>query len=633
MSNIYFYYNFDMVAIILLITIKLLLVTQRQIHNPTQRPFLWYAGLSILTAALNIISIYSLNSPDQSVALGYTLCNLFYISFEFEVLSVYLFFNRRFNMKRNLRIFYLSIPALTVLLLLLTNKNTNILFTIESDKAFSYGPLYFLFWTSGLFYLIDATSYLIKQKKMLQKRKIRLLIFCGFFLVFTTLFHYLLPELQILQFTNAILILIMFVESQSPLLHEDLTTGALNADTFDNYVINQMDKETRLLFIHIKNTHINNELNSIAFMSENYSSIINILKKQLKHTIIFRIDKNSFALTYKDDKQRLLAQNIWTDEINKIKGSSITASPIALIFANIAPLKEFSDKTSIKNAIQWGLMKMQNEKTKLDIYITPEYAIAYERRRIIDNEILKIVNKKPIDFDLQPIFNLKKNTFDSAEALARIKVPSIGYVPCDEFINISESNGTIISIGKAILEEICHVIKTIKIPFENISVNISMIHFMETHIAEDFISILEKNDISPDKITLEITETTKALNVDLLKINMMKLKAAGFKLSLDDFGTGYSSLESLLTLPYDIIKLDRNLLLACEKEKIKKDILKKVVNMIKSLNFEIILEGVETKEQDDIAREIGVDKIQGYYYSKPLDTKGVIKFTDKLKNN
>ncbi len=191
---------------------------------------------------------------------------------------------------------------------------------------------------------------------------------------------------------------------------------------------------------------------------------------------------------------------------------------------------------------------------------------------------------------------------------------------------MSEANGTIISIGKAILEEICNVINTISLPIENISVNVSMAHFMEKNIVQDFMEILEKNNVDPKKIILEITETIKPIDSRLLKENMLKLKEAGFKLSLDDFGTGYSTFESLLTLPYDIIKLDRNLLLACEKETIKLDILKKVVSMIKSLDFEVILEGVETKKQDEIARKIGVDKIQGYYYSKPLDLAGIVSF-------
>ena len=631
MHNVFFYDNFDITAIILLFTIILLLLSQRQIKNPTQRPFLWYLGLSILTTALNIISIRTLNNPKYSMDISYLFCNLFYISLEFEIVSVYLYFNRRFDMKRNLRVLYLFIPSVTVFLLLLNNRDTALLFSIAGDKSFTYGPLYPVIWVSGLLFFIDALIFLLSQKNVLQIRKVHLLTFCGFFLVGTTVAHYLVPTIQLLQFTNALLALIMFVEKQSPLLLEDLTTGALNNETFDDFVLNLIDPKDNLLFLYIKNTNISSELSSFSFIPKAYFDIVNKLKKSLKKSLIFRIDINTFAITYRSDTQRILAANICIDEFIRIKESTPAALPLRQIFAHTAPLSEFSDKTSLKNAIQWGLKKMRDSNTKLDVYITPEDSIKFARNRIIDTEIHKVANNKPMDFDLQPIFNIKTNKFDTAEALARIRVPSIGYVPCDEFITISENNGTIVAMGKSIMNEICHVINTIRMPFKNISINVSMIHFMEPRIVEDFLDILEKNDVSPSKIILEITESIKAVNWDLLKSNMFKLKEAGFTLSLDDFGTGYSSFESFLTLPFDIIKLDRNLLLACENEEPKKEILKKVVNMIKDLDFEIVLEGVETKEQDLIARELGVDKIQGFYYSKPLDTAGILLFVKTLQ--
>lgn len=626
MNNIYFQFNFDITAIVILITIILLILTQRQIYNPTQRPYMWYIGFSILAATFNIISIYSLQSNKFTIDFQYFICNIFYIIFELQVLSVYLYFNRRFEMKRNYRIFYLSIPSLTAILLLFTNKDTNIIFAISETGSFSYGILYPILWLSGILYLADSFNFLFKHKNILQKRKFNLLIFCGFFLFITVFIHYLFPNLQLLQFTNALLILIVFIEKQSPLLLEDINTGSLNSETFYNYILNQITNETHLLLVHIKNTNISNELSSFSFIEHSYSKIINRIRKEIKKTIIFRLDKDTFAMTLRSDNNKITAANIWSEEFSKLKESTMSALPIRLIFANTSDLVEFSDRTSLKNAIQWGLLKMEDVTNKNDVFINPEFAVKFARNRIIDAEIHKIANHKPIDFNLQPIYNIKTEKFDTAEALARIKVPSIGYVPCGEFINMSESNGTIISIGTSILEEICNVINTIKLPFNNISINVSMAHFMEKQIVDDFMKILNKNNIESSKIILEVTETTRATDSRLLKENMLKLKEAGFKLSLDDFGTGYSTFESILTLPYDIIKLDRNLLLACEKETIKLEILKKVVSMIKDLGFEVILEGVENKKQDNIAREIGVNRIQGYYYSKPLDIPGIISF-------
>ena len=626
MQNLFFYNVFDITAIIILIIIKVLMISQRQIKNPTQRPYLWYMGLSILATSLNIATIYLLNTGNETPNLTILLCNLFYFVFLLQVISVYLYFNKRFNMKRNYRIFYLSIPSITSLLLLATNRITNVIFSISADGAFTYGPLYLVLWISAILFFGDTVYFIYKERYSIQKRKMNLITFCGVFLVLMIFAHYLFPKLQMLQFTNAIFILIIFIERQSPLLLEDLETGSLNSDTFYNYLSTQISNESQILLIHIKNANITNELSTFSFIPTTYLNIVNKTKKRIKRCFIFRVEKNTFAIIMKNEKDKIIASNLWIEEFEKLKETSMAALPIRLFFATTSPLSEFSDRNSIIDAIKWGLKKLNDYNTKLDIYITPDFALKYTRERIIDSEIHKIVNHKPIEFNLQPIYNINKEKIDTAEALARVKIPSLGSVPVIEFINMSEANGTIISIGKAILEEICNVINTINLPIENISVNVSMAHFMEKNIVNDFLDILKNKNVDPSKIILEITETIKPVDSRLLKENMLKLKEAGFKLSLDDFGTGYSTFESLLTLPYDIIKLDRNLLLACENETIKLDILKKVVSMVKSLDFEVILEGVETKRQDEIARKIGVDKIQGYYYSKPLDLAGIVSF-------
>ncbi len=630
MSNIIFGYTFDFSAIVLLLTVQLLLVFQRQIYNPIQRPYLLYISISIITASLNMTSIYFLENPKYSIELSYSVCILFYVAFQLQILSVYLYFNKTLNMKRNLRIFYLSIPAITVLIMLISNSKTGLIFSVEADKSFTYGPLYILLWVSGICYLIDSTIFFLKKRKQMQERKVKLSVFSLFFLLSTVTIHYMFPSIQILQFTNSLLILIVFVESQNPILSEDAQTGALNADTFDNYILNLINSSTSILFVYIKNTNISSELSTFSFINNTYSNIINKTRKAIRSSTLFRIEQNTFAITYRDEDTKTIAANIWKDEIEALKQSNPAALPLRYVFAHTAPLNMFTDRASFKKALQWGLQKLKDSNNKTDLYITSNDAISFVRHRIIDTEIHKIVNNKPIDFNLQPIYNLNTNTFDTAEALARIEIPSIGFVPNGEFISISENNGTIISIGKSMIKEICNIINTIKMPFETISINVSMIHFMEPTIVEDFLSILKKHNVDSSQIILEITESTKVINWNLLKTNMFKLKDVGFKLSLDDFGTGYSTFESFLTLPFDIIKIDRNLLLACENDSSNKKVLKTLVKMIKSLNFETILEGVETKEQDKIARDLGVDKVQGFYYSKPLSAAGLISFANKF---
>ena len=170
MQNLFFYNVFDITAIIILIIIKVLMISQRQIKNPTQRPYLWYMGLSILATSLNIATIYLLNTGNETPNLTILLCNLFYFVFLLQVISVYLYFNKRFNMKRNYRIFYLSIPSITSLLLLATNRITNVIFSISADGAFTYGPLYLVLWISAILFFGDTVYFIHKERYSIQTK-------------------------------------------------------------------------------------------------------------------------------------------------------------------------------------------------------------------------------------------------------------------------------------------------------------------------------------------------------------------------------------------------------------------------------------------------------------------------------
>ncbi len=400
MQDLYFYNIFDITAIIILIIIKVLMLSQRQIKNPTQRPYLWYMGLSLLATSFNIATIYLLNTGNKSPNLTMLLCNLFYFVFLLQVISVYLYFNKRFNMRRNYRIFYLSIPSITALLLLATNRITNVIFTIGDNGSFTYGPLYFILWISAILFFGDTVFFIYKERASIQRRKINLIAFCGFFLILMTFSHYLFPKIQMLQFTNAIFILIIFIERQSPLLLEDLETGSLNSDTFYNYLSTQISYESQILLIHIKNANITNELSTFSFIPTTYLNIVNKTKKKIKRCFIFRVEKDTFAIIMKNEKDKIIVSNLWIEEFEKLKETSMAALPIRLLFANTAPLTEFSDRNSIIDAIKWSLKKLNDYNTKLDIYITPDFALKYTRERIIDTEIHKIINHKPIEFNL-----------------------------------------------------------------------------------------------------------------------------------------------------------------------------------------------------------------------------------------
>ena len=144
-----------------------------------------------------------------------------------------------------------------------------------------------------------------------------------------------------------------------------------------------------------------------------------------------------------------------------------------------------------------------------------------------------------------------------------------------------------------------------------------------------FTELIEKYDISPQKLNLEITETAVAANVGSVIQQMENLRKKGFIVEMDDFGSGYSSLNLLKDFKVDVLKIDMKFLSNTGDKRRADIILEHIVNMAQKLDMIVIAEGVENKEQLELLDEMGCDLFQGYYFSKPVAIDDFIKYADR----
>lgn len=243
----------------------------------------------------------------------------------------------------------------------------------------------------------------------------------------------------------------------------------------------------------------------------------------------------------------------------------------------------------------------------------------------IENDGFKIV--------YQPQVNLLTGEIQEYEALLRLKHHNIS--PAD-FIPITEENGTIIKIGRIVAHKVIEQLskwREMGYKVKPISINFSAKQLHDTKFFDFIKDELDKYDIEPQLIEIEITENIFLENKEQTLTFLTKLKEIGIKISIDDFGTGYSSLSYLTFLPIDKIKLDRSLNNKfLELENIK--VMDSLILLAHSLNLEVVAEGIETYEQ---FRRLCVGKcdfIQGYYFSKPLEVTDVEeKFYINYYNN
>ncbi|WP_087973156.1 sensor domain-containing protein [Oceanobacillus rekensis] len=252
---------------------------------------------------------------------------------------------------------------------------------------------------------------------------------------------------------------------------------------------------------------------------------------------------------------------------------------------------------------------------------TAHQNVVLERNYEIDLEIKEALHRGEFTISYQPIINLKNNKIVGAEALLRWNNRKLGSVGPNEFIPVLEQNGLIVPVGKWIIATVCNQMKEWQEQgqlMQRICVNVSPIQFNDRNFVHDLKEILNEVMLDASYLEIEITEGT-ILDIESSSKTVYELKDLGVKVSIDDFGTGYSSLSYLKQLPIDTLKIDKSFIDDLDRD--GEIIANTIISMGKNLNFRIIAEGIESKEQLKYLVNQRCHEGQGYYFSKPITSQ------------
>lgn len=268
-------------------------------------------------------------------------------------------------------------------------------------------------------------------------------------------------------------------------------------------------------------------------------------------------------------------------------------------------------------------------------FFTPDIDAKAQAQRLLERDLRNAV-KSFDEFHLvyQPIVDLNTGRMTGAEALIRWHTAERGLVSPTHFIPLAERNHLILPIGEWVLETACREIKEWSAnspdPFR-VSVNLSSRQFREANLPQTVQNVLERTDFDPQNLTLEITETLMMENLDEAIAMLKQLKEMGVRLSIDDFGTGYSSLNYLKRLPLDTLKIDRMFIRDVTTNEEDAAMVKAIIQMAKSLNLEVVGEGIETMEQQAFLQDFKCYLAQGFYFSRPLRIAEFTNFASAQK--
>ncbi len=237
-------------------------------------------------------------------------------------------------------------------------------------------------------------------------------------------------------------------------------------------------------------------------------------------------------------------------------------------------------------------------------------------------EVSDALKRDEFVFYAQPQCDITTGKLVGAESLVRWQHSTKGLIPPGKFIPVLERNGSIYLLDRQIWEKVCQWLRSwldrgyTPVP---ISINISRIDIMSMDVPEYLEQLLKKYSLPAKYIKVEITESAYTEEDDSINDTVNRLRKAGFLVMMDDFGSGYSSLNMLKSIPVDVLKIDMRFLDISEGEEQKGiGILESIVNMARLMGLPIIVEGVETHQQENVLRNMGCRYTQGYYYYKPM---------------
>ena len=598
-----------------------------------------YQGIAIfISLSLDILSIVLINTP----GLTYTyftefICRIYLISCVVVVwLGLYYVLADSYLQERTKLIYRIVAAGLLLAGAVLTMVlPLNVVYDPNGLNDYTEGtPIIITYVDTFIFMAMMIGITVAKRKQMYQKRVYAVFIFIGLWVFGSAiqgLFNYVLSDLGIVilsvSFSETLGSLVIYIMLENPALNVDKVTGALTQRALEDYFSDCFRKniKTEFCLIDYDNAVASSIMNSNAF-----SKAITELLKSYDAKKIFKNDKNNF-IVIKNHKSTVkeIEETVERFKDEFYRNNNIKSEvPFKIVYFKDISL--FDNARDIMDSMDYIVDKYKYiDKRVIDV--TKKMVDEIHKKFAMDKKCDLAFSNRNIEVYYQPIYSNNDLSFTAAEALVRLKDEDGKLIYPGDFIEEMERDGRIVELGKYVFSEVCKFISENdmeKLGLHYIEVNLSAVQCMQEKLASSYINIMKKYNVDPKYINLEITETAQSNRKTLLK-NMEILKEYGVSFSLDDFGTGNSNLNYIVEMPVQIVKFDRVMVNSYFENRIASFVMDYTIEMIKGLGHKIVFEGVEEEIQINQVKEMKVDYVQGYFYSKPIDKSSFVSFIEK----
>ena len=485
----------------------------------------------------------------------------------------------------------MGIPTIALVCIILTNPFTEMLFYFDGT-GYRHGPWYLLLYVSALLHIAGAAVFVAVHRASVSRRNLASLFAVFALAALGIAAQAVNPSVLTTGFGLSLSILAMYLTINNPCACMDSLTGLNDKQ----YLLRRMDELT--------DAHK-------AF------HIITVYAYQLEHMnkIAGMRGGDEFLRRAAERMQEIAGRNVF-----RVTGRRFLLLTFSLreYETCLTRLRELFH-TQPDDAQAAPTPVIQNDRKTMD---------SFHYNKQVEQFLHRAIEEDLFEVYYQPVYSLHRQRYVTLEALSRLRHPELGWISPDIFIRLAEKNHLITQITELQLRRVCRFLRenpALRASIANVKINLSPLDLIHSESGSHLVRILGECGLPCSCFQFEITETVATEYSASLTRVAESLQAAGIGLCLDDFGSGYANLNTVMQLPFSVIKLDRSLLFHICTDKNAALFYQSIVSAFCRLGYRIVAEGVETQEEMELLRSWNVDMIQGYYFSRPLPPDDLLR--------
>lgn len=463
--------------------------------------------------------------------------------------------------------------------------------------VYTAGPAVMVtYFFTGMFILVNIVFTLAKRKQANYRRSQVILSWLALWFA-AAVVQFFNNELLLVGYAGALGVLVIFFRLENPEYLADAVTGLFNQDGLLLYARKLYNEKKPFSLMSIWWNLGISQADEGAREQAVMAAFARRLPK-LDNTRVFKMADDEVWMIFEDMEHV-------EDTVEKVRsfveyGRRELGGMAQAAFTYMPDAAMVGDYQEMVHLMQYARWKSSDHSATNFKEVDFDFVEQMRKEKSMEQMLDEAMKEDRIEVFYQPIFSTRAKKFVSAEALVRMRDRDGNLVPPGAFIAVAEANGKILQLGEIVFEKVCRFFTKEQLEqygLHYIEVNLSVVQCGYPGLADDYIGIMEKYQINPRYINLEITESASMAAKKTLLENMRRLMEYGVCFSLDDFGTGQSNLNYIVDMPVDIVKFDREMSQAFFQDEKAKYVMNAAMQMIHGMKLKIVSEGIETEEQ------------------------------------